>query len=48
MILDRLENSMRYVPLHPGFEAAFNFLKQSSLNEFKEGKIGDILIFNIA
>ena len=38
MILDRLENSMRYVPLHPGFEAAFNFLKQSSLNDFKEGK----------
>ena len=29
MILDRLENAMRYAPVHPGFEAAFNFLKQS-------------------
>ena len=38
MILDRLENAIRYVPVHPGFEAAFNFLKQNSLNEFKEGK----------
>jgi YhcH/YjgK/YiaL family protein len=38
MILDRLENSLRYAPLHPGFETAFNFLKKSSLNEFKEGK----------
>ena len=38
MILDRLENAKRYVPVHPGFEAAFSFLKQSSLNEFKEGK----------
>ena len=38
MILDRLENAMRYALLHPGFEAAFNFLKQSSINGFKEGK----------
>lgn len=38
MILDRLENAMRYAPVHPGFEAAFHFLKQNSLNGFKEGK----------
>ena len=38
MILDRLENAKRYVPVHPGFEAAFNFLKQNALAEFKEGK----------
>jgi len=38
MILDRLENAKRYAPVHPGFEAAFNFLKQNSLTEFKEGK----------
>jgi YhcH/YjgK/YiaL family protein len=38
MILDRFENAMRYAPIHPGFEAAFDFFKKSSLNEFKEGK----------
>jgi len=38
MILDRLENAKRYVPVHPGFDAAFNFLKQNALAEFKEGK----------
>ena len=38
MILDCLENAKRYASVHPGFEAAFNFLKQNSLNDFKEGK----------
>jgi biofilm protein TabA len=38
MILDRLANAKRYAPVHPGFEAAFNFLNQNSLAEFKEGK----------
>jgi YhcH/YjgK/YiaL family protein len=39
MILDRLENAKRCAPVHPGFEAAFNFLNQNSLDDFKEGKI---------
>ena len=38
MILDRLENAMRYAPLHPGFETAFKFLQKSALSEFKQGK----------
>ena len=38
MILDHLENCLRYTSIHPGFEAAFNFLKNSSVQDFKEGK----------
>lgn len=31
MIFDKLENAKKYFALHPGFEAAFNFLKQDDL-----------------
>ena len=37
MILDSLENASRYFPLHPGFEAAFQFLKQHNLTQLKDG-----------
>jgi biofilm protein TabA len=38
MILDQLENFPRYTSLHPGFQDAFDFLKKSSIKDFKEGK----------
>ncbi len=38
MILDRLENFMQYAPIHPGFQAAFDYLKNSSIKGFNEGK----------
>jgi biofilm protein TabA len=38
MILDHLENSLRYASVHPGFQAALNFLKSSSIQDFKDGK----------
>ncbi|OHB80314.1 MAG: hypothetical protein A2Z25_06155 [Planctomycetes bacterium RBG_16_55_9] len=33
MILDRLENAKKYYNIHPGFEKAFAFLRQSGLAE---------------
>ncbi len=38
MILDRLENAERYVALHPGFAAAFDFLRQENLGELPPGR----------
>ena len=46
MILDSLENSSSYLPIHPGFEAAFKFLKQNNLTQLKDGRndiVGDCL-----
>jgi len=37
MILARLENFLRYESMHPGFKAAFNFLENISIKDFKEG-----------
>ena len=44
MILDRIENSVRYVPLQPGFEQAFEFLHRPDLLTLPEGRheiVGD-------
>ena len=38
MIFDSLTHSRRYLPLHPGFEAGFNFLKDHSTGQLKDGK----------
>jgi len=38
MILDRLENFMQYVSIHPGFQAAFNYLKNNTIKDLKTGK----------
>jgi len=38
MILDRLENFPRYVSIHPGFKSAFEFLRNSFIKDFSEGK----------
>jgi biofilm protein TabA len=38
MILDQLENFLRYAPIHPGFQAASDYLKNSSIKDFKEGE----------
>jgi YhcH/YjgK/YiaL family protein len=38
MILDRLENFLRYESVHPGFKVAFTYLKNSSIKDFKKGK----------
>lgn len=38
MILDRLANWQRYVPMHPGFGAAFNFLRQPETGVMPVGK----------
>ena len=38
MILDRLENFMHYMPVHPGFQAALDYLKNSTIKDFKTGK----------
>jgi YhcH/YjgK/YiaL family protein len=38
MILDSLEHSHRYAHLHPGFAAAFDFLKRADLPELPLGK----------
>ncbi|MDH3345958.1 MAG: YhcH/YjgK/YiaL family protein [Kiritimatiellaceae bacterium] len=39
MILDTLDHADQYVPLHPGFRAAFNFLRRTDLSELPDGKI---------
>ena len=38
MILDRLENFLLYASIHPGFQTAFEFLRNRSIKDFKEGK----------
>jgi biofilm protein TabA len=38
MILDRLENFICYASIHPGFQAAFDYLNNTSIKEFKAGK----------
>ena len=38
MILDRLENAVRYLGVHPGFAAAFDFLRQNDLGELPLGR----------
>ncbi|OQY39136.1 MAG: hypothetical protein B6226_02415, partial [Candidatus Cloacimonetes bacterium 4572_65] len=39
MILDNLENSVRYNDLHQGFKKAFDFLKREDLTTLPSGKI---------
>ena len=50
MILDVLENFRRYKSIHPGFQAAFKYLRSSSMNGFKSGKetIKGELLFALA
>jgi len=38
MVLDRLENAVRYLGLHPSFPAAFAFLQQSDLASLPLGR----------
>lgn len=38
MIFDSLKHSRRYLPLHPGFETGFKFLKNQSIEQLKDGK----------
>ena len=38
MIFDSLNHSRRYLPLHPGFDAGFKFLKNLSVEQLKDGK----------
>lgn len=38
MILDSINNSGRYVALHPGFKAGFEFLNNHSLEQITDGK----------
>lgn len=47
MILDRIESSDAYAQLHPGFAAAFEFLRRPDLNMLPEGRhvIGDGRVF---
>jgi YhcH/YjgK/YiaL family protein len=38
MILDSLSNADRYLAVHPGLIAAFNFLRQNDLNRLPKGR----------
>jgi YhcH/YjgK/YiaL family protein len=38
MILDRVDNAARYSPLHPGFRAAFEFLRGDQLAKLPPGR----------
>ncbi len=38
MILDHLDNAERYAALHPGFSAAFEFLKRKDLADLSAGR----------
>lgn len=38
MILDQLSNADRYLPLHPGFKAAFEYLKTHDVTKLEAGK----------
>jgi len=40
MILDHLDNADRYQHVHPGFAAAFEFLRTQDFSTFKEGGRG--------
>ena len=47
MILDRIDNSERYAPLHPRFGPAFAFLRETDLTALADGRhaIDDDRIF---
>ncbi len=38
MIADTLENLPRYFPLHPGFQVAYDFLRQENISQLEDGK----------
>jgi biofilm protein TabA len=38
MILDRLANSAQYCTVHPGFAAAFEYLRSTDFSTFKAGR----------
>lgn len=38
MILDRIENSKLYLPVHPGLKAAFEFLRRPDLDTLTPGR----------
>ena len=38
MILDTIENAGRYLPLHPGFNAAFEYLKHTDFGPLGAGR----------
>ena len=38
MILDGIENSLNYATTHPGFEAAFKFLRKLGATELQAGR----------
>lgn len=39
MILDHLNSHRRYLAVHPGFEAGFEFLRHHPLADLKEGRL---------
>ncbi|MFW6438008.1 MAG: YhcH/YjgK/YiaL family protein [Armatimonadota bacterium] len=50
MIIDRLEHADRYDPLHPGFEKAFDVLREMDFDEAADGAQeidGDRLTVNV-
>ena len=51
MIVDRLENSRRYLSLHPGFARAFAFLQTTNASALPEGRNpidGDLLYASVS
>jgi len=38
MILDSLDNAALYVPMHPGFRAAFDYLRRTPLANLSDGR----------
>jgi biofilm protein TabA len=40
MMLDRLSQAARYAPVHPGFAAAFRFLRETNLAALAPGRHG--------
>jgi len=50
MLLDRLETASQYCRLHPGFDAAFDLLRSTPLDEMEPGRyevMGDTLVLII-
>jgi YhcH/YjgK/YiaL family protein len=50
MVIDRLENAERYFALHPGFEAAFEALREMNFNAAPDGPQeidGERLVVNV-
>lgn len=50
MIIDSLENSIRYESLHPHFKQAFDYLKSINFKKLQPGKIilkDDMIIINV-